>query len=333
MKQIALALLISVMCVACSDSGGNTQKKAVAAEELVAAPAFDADSAYSYVKKQVDFGPRVPNTEAHRQTSAWLKGQFEAFGAKVYMQEFERYVYDGTKVDLVNIIASFNPGVKKRILLGAHWDTRPFADQDKNDNRAPLDGANDGGSGVGVLLEVARVIGQNEGPDVGVDIILFDGEDWGEHSQDQGAARLPAGQDSWWCLGSQYWSQNKHIPNYSAFYGILLDMVGAPGATFYFDNVSKDNAGRIMNKVWDRGIALGYEEYFKPSMGINGIVDDHVYVNRYARIPMIDIIDYRPGTAKSFTPAWHTQDDTLENIDKKTLKVVGEVLLSMLYNE
>ncbi|GAB5524281.1 MAG: M28 family peptidase [Roseivirga sp.] len=330
MKQVVLVLLMCLFVIACSDSKGSSEKKSTNAKPLVEAPAFDADKAYAFVQKQVDFGPRVPNSKAHKETSVWLKEQFESFGAKVYMQEFESAAYDGTELDLVNIIASFNPGVKKRILLAAHWDTRPFADQDENDKRAPLDGANDGGSGVGVLLEVARVIGANEGPNVGVDIILFDGEDWGEHAAD-GRVAVPAGQETWFCLGSQYWSKNKHIPNYSAFYGILLDMVGAKNATFYYDGESQKSAARVMTKVWERGIALGHDEYFIPKLGMTGITDDHVYVNKHARIPMIDIIDYRPGGG--FTPVWHTQQDNMENIDKNTLKVVGEVVLSMLYNE
>ncbi len=332
MKRVVSVLLICFLAFSCSDSGGSSEKKTANTKPLVAAPAFDGDRAYGFVQKQVDFGPRVPNSQAHKEASVWLKEQFESFGAKVYMQEFESFAYDGTKLDLVNIIASYNPEAKKRILLAAHWDTRPFADRDKEDTRAPIDGANDGGSGVGVLLEVARVIGSNEGPKVGVDIILFDGEDWGEHAED-GHIALPAGQETWWCLGSQYWSKNKHIPNYSAYYGILLDMVGAKDATFYYDGNSQQNAARVLTKVWERGHALGHGKYFVSKLGIGNIVDDHVYVNKHARIPMIDIIDYRPTEQWSFTPVWHTQADNMENIDRTTLKVVGEVVLSMLYNE
>lgn len=329
MKQITLVLLAFVLVASCSDSGSGSNTKTTEEVALVKAPDFDADQAYQFVQKQVDFGPRVPNSEAHKKTAAWLQETFEGYGAKVYMQEFEDYVYDGTKVELVNIIASYNPGVKKRILLAAHWDTRPFGDQNEDDKRAPIDGANDGGSGVGVLLEIARIIGGDQGPSVGVDIILFDGEDWGTHGSES-PTRPPQGKESWWALGSQHWSQNKHIPNYSAYYGILLDMVGAPNATFYYDSVSQSNAGRVMKKVWERGVKLGHEEYFIPKLGFTGIVDDHVYVNSMARIPMIDIIDYRGG---QFTPAWHTSSDNMSGIDKNTLKVVGEVVLSMIYNE
>lgn len=325
--------MLFLLFVGCSNSKKGTDSKNEEVKSLIAAPAFDASMAYDFIQKQVDFGPRVPNTEAHQKASAWFKEQFESFGARVYMQEFKSPAYDGKQLNLVNVIASFNPEAKKRILLTSHWDTRPFTDQDPFDKRASLDGANDGGSGVGILMEVARVVGLNEGPKVGVDIILFDGEDGGEHAEND---RVPyqGTLESWWCLGSQYWSKNKHIPNYSAFYGVLLDMVGAPNATFYFDNESQKSAGRIQEKVWDRGFQLGYDEFFKPRPGFNNIEDDHVYVNKYARIPMIDIIDYRPGGQPyGFTPVWHKQSDTMENIDRETLKAVGEVLLSLLYNE
>ena len=331
MKRFVWGLLICVVAFSCSDSGGSSStKKETPVAALVEAPEFNEDQAYEYVQKQVDFGPRVPNSQAHKQASVWLKETFESLGAKVYMQEFQDYAYDGTKLDLVNIIASYNTDKKKRILLAAHWDTRPFSDQDPEDDYGSLDGANDGGSGVGVLLEVARVISENEGPDVGVDIILFDGEDWGTHAGEGSPPSLPAGKEEWWCLGSQYWSKNKHIPNYSAYYGVLLDMVGAPNATFYYDIVSQENAGNVMKKIWERGSALGHSAYFVPKLGFRGIIDDHVFVNELARIPMVDIIDYRGG---QFTPVWHTTKDNMEGIDKTTLNVVGEVVLSLLYNE
>lgn len=326
--------LILLFCFAClaACGEGNSKSSSEKVLELRSAPAASADSVYSFVQKQVDFGPRVPNSEAHRKASEWFKSKFESYGAQVTMQEFEDYVYDGTKVELTNVIASYYPDKKKRILLAAHWDTRPFADRDADDTYAAIDGANDGGSGVGVLLEVARVLSSNSAPDVGVDIILFDGEDWGEHAEEGIDNQPPAGKDSWWCLGSQYWSKNKHKANYTAFYGILLDMVGAPGASFKYDNVSQENAARILDKVWSIAESLGHGSMFIKQQGFSGIVDDHVYVNKDARIPMIDIIDHR-NEGIGFTPAWHTQNDTMDNISKETLKIVTEVVLTTLYNE
>lgn len=319
---LALAMLI----MACGESGNSDKVKAVS---LKPSPKANADSLYQFVADQVAFGPRVPNTAAHANATEWFVKKFESYGAKVQVQAFDAKIYDGANVGLKNIIASFNPEAKKRILLAAHWDTRPFADRDEEDTHAPIDGANDGGSGVAVLLEIARIIQAETPPTVGVDMILFDGEDWGEHAE-KGDVPTTGGLDSWWALGSQHWSKNKHRANYSAYYGILLDMVGGPNAKFHYDNISQQSAGRVLNKVWDIAHANGYQNYFKKQAGFAGIVDDHLYVNRDARIPMIDIIDYQEG---GFTKAWHTQDDNLENISKESLQVVANVVLSVLYNE
>ncbi len=335
MRFIKTLLILSctLYLLSCDgNEGSGSNSSASQKKELAKAPKVNADSVYSFVQKQVNFGPRVPNTKAHKEAASWFKEKFESYGAAVTMQDFSDYVYDGTKVELTNVIASFYPEKKKRILLAAHWDTRPFSDQNEGDKHAPIDGANDGGSGVGVLLEVARVLSQNTAPNIGVDIILFDGEDWGEHDESANSAQLPPGKEVWWCLGSQYWSKNKHKANYSAYYGILLDMVGAPDATFYFDEVSEQNAGRVLTKVWDMAGQIGYASTFKKERGFGSIIDDHVYVNKYANIPMIDIIDHRKD-GKGFTPAWHTTNDTMENISRETLAKVANVLMTVLYNE
>ncbi|MCO6359422.1 DUF4910 domain-containing protein [Roseivirga pacifica] len=327
-KNTFFLLALVVLASACG--GGSSSKETVNTQPLKAAPQSSADSLYAFVEKQVAFGPRVPNTDAHTQAADWFVSKFESYGANVMVQEFEDNVYDGTRVSLKNVIASFYPEKKKRILLAAHWDTRPFADKDSENKEAPIDGANDGGSGVAVLLEIARVLSTNNAPNVGVDIILFDGEDWGEH-QDMGQVDLPAGKESWWCLGSQYWSKNKHKAGYTAYYGILLDMVGASDATFYYDSVSQQNAGRVMSKVWNTAHRLGYQNFFKKSLGATGLMDDHVFVNKYAKIPMIDILDYRPDNF--FGDYHHTQADNMDVISKETLKAVTQVVLTTLYNE
>ncbi len=334
MKNVFTFILIIAVSIitSCGSSGGKSGETAVNMN-LISAPSPNADSLYAFVQKQVDFGPRVPNTEAHGQTAEWFVKKFESYGGKVTVQEFKDNVYDGTEVNLKNIIASFNPEAKKRILLAAHWDTRPFGDRDPSDDMVEIDGANDGGSGVAVLLEVARIISGSNSPTVGVDMILFDGEDWGEHQNNASAANpRDFGKESWYCLGSQYWSKNKHKANYSAYYGILLDMVGAADATFFYDGVSQKYASRILTTTWNIAHQLGYQKYFVKEIGFRDMTDDHVFVNKDAGIPMIDILDYRAGT-RDFGPYHHTQKDNMSVISKETLSAVANVVLTVLYNE
>ncbi|MEQ9414418.1 MAG: M28 family peptidase, partial [Cyclobacteriaceae bacterium] len=215
-------------------SGGNTKSSEKSKPtRVVNVPVFNADSAYTFVKQQVDFGPRVPNSKPHKEASDFLIDKLKGFGATVTTQEFTAPSYYGQQLQLRNIIASFGVEKQKRILLAAHWDTRPFADKDPDNPTGLMDGANDGASGVGVLLEMARQFKGDTSLQVGVDIIFFDGEDWGEPETDQGQRKPPGDWDSWWCMGSQYWSRNKHKSNYSAYYGVLLDMVGAKKSQFF----------------------------------------------------------------------------------------------------
>jgi len=298
--------------------------------KVVAVPDFNADSAYLFVKKQVDFGPRVPNSVAHRNAGDYFISTFKNYGALVTVQEFSATTYDNQKLNLRNIIASFYPEKNKRILLAAHWDTRPFADKDLEKPNAPFDGANDGASGVGVLLEIARVIKLDTTLRVGVDIILFDGEDWGEKNGEQNTHRLPNGLQEWWCLGSQHWSKNKHKPNYSAYYGILLDMVGGKNAQFAREGYSMEYAPSVVDKIWMTASRLGYAHIFL-NVKEGTITDDHRFVNEIAKIPMVNIISYDPSTG--FGDFHHTRKDNMEIISKETLGAVGNTLLRVLYYE
>ena len=186
----------------------------------ISVPRFDRDSAFSFVEKQTEFGPRVPNTQAHSQTKDWLIGKLEVFGTTVIEQSFEVEAYTGELLRATNIIGQYKPEHKKRVILAAHWDSRHIADHDPDEanHKEQVMGADDGASGVGILLEIARQLQANP-IDMGVDIILFDVEDQGDGGE--------SGEYTTWCLGSQYWARNLHRPNYSAEYGILLDMVGA----------------------------------------------------------------------------------------------------------
>jgi len=229
--------------------------------------------------------------------------------------------------DLSNIIASYNPQATKRILLAAHWDSRRIADKDTDRLDEPIDGANDGASGVGVLLEIARSIGSQElKPDVGIDIILFDGEDDGEPE----FAGSRDNSQIWWCLGSQYWSKNKHEPNYMAYYGILVDLVGAKGARFFREGYSRQYASGILKKVWDNAAQIGQGDFFV-NRDSPEILDDHVFVNGNANIPMIDIIEFSPDYG--FGHYHHTHTDDMEIIDRRTLQAVGETVLFTIYQE
>jgi len=289
----------------------------------VAAPIFNPDSAYFFIKKQVDFGPRVPNTEAHRKCAAWLVSEFKRHGMTVIEQKFQAPHYKGTTFNGINIIAQYKPEVPRRILLAAHWDTRFHADQDTKDQNKPILGADDGGSGVGVLLEIARLL-QEQPIDIGVDLVLFDAEDQGNDAND--------GQDhsKTWCLGAQHWSKNLHKPGYMPLFGILLDMVGGANPKFQKEGVSMQAAPGIVEKVWTTAASLGYGNVFVPEIGPS-VTDDHYFVIVNARIPMIDIIS-RPGGSKSgFVPHWHTHNDNMNAIDKNTLRMVGEVVTAVLY--
>jgi len=284
----------------------------------VAAPSFSADTAYMYVQKQVDFGPRIPNTIAHAKCADFLFKEFKKYASNVIMQQGEAITYDKTRLTLKNIIAEFNLEAKTRILLSCHWDTRPYADEDSKDKDKPFDGANDGGSSVGILLEIARQL-QLKKPDVGVDIILFDGEDWGNSNVE----------DSY-CLGSQYWGKNPHKPGCKATFGINLDMVGAANATFLREAISNRYAGWVVDKVWQKASQLGHSKYFL-YQNYGGITDDHYYVNTLNGTPAIDIIHTKPSGG--FGDFWHTHDDNMQVIDKNTLRAVGETLLAVIYAE
>lgn len=278
------------------------------------APVFNADSAYFFIQKQVDFGPRVPLTLPHEKCAAWLQEQLKKYGAQVKLHTGTVTAYNGKNIQLKNIVASYFPEKKKRILLAAHWDTRPMADRDTAHKEKPIDGANDGGSGVGVLLEIARSLQKNP-TNVGIDIILFDMEDYGTE----------------YCLGSEYWAKFPHTPGYIAAYGILLDMVGAKNAVFPVEGISMQYATNVVHKVWDRAGALGYGNMFIWNE-MQPITDDHVPINQVAGIPCVDIIHMDPNTG-DFFPHHHRNSDRMDQIDKNTLKAVGQTVMEVIYSE
>ena len=325
--SIIFIAALSAMIVSCKQKPKAEPEPVNVPEEQIVAADFNADTAYAYVKKQASFGPRVPNTPEHQKCGEWFESTLRRFTQEVIVQSFQMKAYNGTPLNLKNYIASFNPDAEKRILLCAHWDSRPYADYDPDvsKHRTPIDGVNDGGSGVGVLLEIARQLSL-KAPTAGVDILLLDGEDYGAPQDEQSQV------EDDWALGSQYWSRNPHKPAYSAKFGILLDMVGAEGATFHLEGTSMYYAPDIMNKVWRIAAKIGYSSYFIAEQS-PAITDDHVYINQVRQIPTIDIIHHDPSTGTGFYKHWHTLNDNLAGIDKQTLKAVGQTVLTTVYLE
>lgn len=291
-------------------------------------PTFNSDSAYIYIKAQVDFGSRVPNSDAHKKCADYLIAKLKSFTKDVIVQEAKVKSFDGKTLNIKNIVASFKPGNNNRIFISSHWDSRLFADQDADvkNHKTPILGANDGASGVGIIIELARLLSINP-PPIGIDLVLFDAEDYGQ-PENSGYAEM---EDSW-CLGSQYWAKNPHVKDYYAKYGILLDMVGGEGATFTMEGTSMQYAPDIMKNVWDKAIRIGYSDYFLYSK-TGAITDDHLYINEYAKIPTIDIIHHDSSTPSGFYKYWHTVKDDMSGINKNTLNAVGQTLLTVIFQQ
>ncbi len=325
MKITILTLSICLMW-SCG-STPNKQQNNTSISQTTTNIQFSADSAYQFVQQQVDFGYRVPNTKEHQACADYLAATLERFGAKVTHQHADLTAYDGTILHSQNIIGSYKPEQKQRILLCAHWDTRPWSDHDPDpaNHKKPLLGANDGASGVAVLLEVARQL-QAQQPALGIDIIFFDSEDYGAPAFYNG----PRTEDDW-CLGSQYWARNPHTAGYKAEFGILLDMVGAPNAQFAHEYFSTQYAAHVTQLVWQKAQGLGFGNLFVNQAG-GAITDDHYYINTRANIPCTNIIHYNPTGQTGFADYWHTQNDDMSNISKHTLYAVGRTILEVIHN-
>lgn len=322
-----LYILFAAAMISCSQTPSSSSAKVESQPvKQQNVPAFDADSAWVFVENQVKFGPRVPNSEAHVACGNYLTSELKRFGAQVYEQEATLTAYNGTQLKAKNIIGSYNPENSKRVLLFAHWDSRPYADHDKDpaNHKKPIDGADDGASGVGVLLEMARQF-SIKSPAIGIDIIFFDAEDYGTPEF------VKEYKENTWCLGAQFWAKNPHVKGYKADFGILLDMVGAKNASFFKEATSMRYAPQIVELVWSTARDLGYGKFFINAEG-GAITDDHQYVILGRNIPCIDIIYTDPESDNGFGPHWHTQNDTMDNIDRETLKAVGQTVLQVVYN-
>ena len=335
MKKILLGMVMGMLMVAC-----GTTKKSQGEEQKAVSIAFCADSAYAFCAAQCQYGPRTMNSVAHEECGQWIAEKFRQYGCDVELQRADLKGYDGTILKSTNIIAKSQKltaksrqltanGQQPRILICAHWDSRPWADNDPDSAnwRKPVMAANDGASGVAVMLEIARLLQQNDSASVAVDFVCFDAEDWGTPQWENNSDG-----DSW-ALGAQYWAANcpKQIAN-SYQYGILLDMVGGQSARFYQEYFSMKYARNIVEKVWQAASAAGYGSYF-PAKDGGGVTDDHLPVNEKAGIPCIDIINHYPDCEQSnFGPTWHTINDDMQHIDKNTLQAVGQTLIQLLFS-
>lgn len=310
-----------MMLVSCSRSSNSGQS--------VPEVAFSADSAYRYISEQVAFGARVPGSAAHEACAAYLREQLRRFGAEVHVEQGCLPNYAGEPQQIYNIVGRYAPEAKRRILLCAHWDSRPWTDQEENydDRMQPVLGANDGASGVGVLLEVARQLSIVNSPlSMGVDIVFFDAEDMGTPSFYTGKER-----EDTWCLGSQLWAQRVKQEGRAGEYafGILLDMVGAPEAVFPKEYYSSYYANAYVERVWRTAQQAGYGRYFRDVKSYP-LTDDHYYVNTIAGIPCIDIIHYDAQSGTGFAHYWHTQHDNMDNISRATLDAVGRTVMATI---
>ena len=327
MKVIFLSFLL-LLSVALTGCKNQNQASAVQDTDTIAVTQvqFDADSAYASVVAQCDFGPRVPGSAAHDRCGDYIVSRFKALGLTVSEQRADQKAWDGKVLHTRNIIAAYRPELADRIIICTHWESRPWADADPDSSlhRQPVMAANDGASGVAVMLEVARKLEELK-PELGIDFICFDSEDYG---MPYWAETDDVADGSDWCLGSQYWAAHPHVPGYKARFGILLDMVGGRDARFCFEGISMRYASEVMVHVWDAAGRAGASQLFLAEQG-GYAQDDHVPMNEVAGIPTIDIIPYVEGE-HTFGATWHTTQDTPENISRETLKGVGQTLLQFL---
>ena len=324
-KTFYIPIFLVALCLSCHNSENKTQDTDTQTSVEVEIPTFSADSAFAFVENQLAFGERVPNSVAHEKCATYLVSKMQQWVDTVIVQEFSAMRWDGVKLSGKNIISVINPEAENRVLLAAHWDSRAYADneEDSQNQRKPILGANDGASGVAALMEMARVM-KTQKPNCGIDIIFFDLEDQGSPSFEESYK-----EDSW-CLGSQYWAKNLHKMFYQANYGILFDMVGGFNPRFTKEEVSRKFAPGITNKIWAVAQQLGYDKIFVDTP-TDAILDDHLYVNQNTNIPMVDIVENQPDC--SFFKYWHTQKDNLDAIDKNTMKIVADVVMTVIYGE
>ena len=293
-----------VMMVLAGCQQGNGKSTTSAARE------FNGQTAFTYIEKQMSFGPRIPNTPGHKQTGDWILSELRTRADTVVVQEINHAMPGGEVLRLRNFFARFNPQATDRLLLLAHWDTRPKADQSDNlgQQQLPVPGANDGASGVAVLMGVADVL-KAKAPAIGVDLLFVDGEDYGDFADSNHVL-----------IGSRYFAQHQP-PGYQPLFAVLFDMVGDKDLQIYQEGNSVNNAPEVVQRVWRVAASLGYERVFIPRVN-HTLTDDHVALQAVG-IRAIDVVDFD-------YPYWHTTQDTIDKVSAASLQIVGDVAVSLI---
>lgn len=304
-RALAITLALLAALAACDDAPeGPTPGR----------PAFEGEPAMELVRRQVEFGPRVPGTEGHERQLDWMLARLDSLAPRVVADTFPHVTAAGDSLALVNVLARFSVEASRRILFLAHWDTRPTSDEEADSaaRALPVPGANDGASGTAVLLQLASIMAESP-PPVGVDLLFVDGEDYGPGVEDM-------------LLGARRYAET--LPEEGRpVYGVLLDMVGDADPLFPVEGYSAQFANPVVRKVWRIAERLGYEEFFPTSVGRN-LTDDHVPLNQ-AGLPTVNVIDFTYGPGNAY---WHTQRDVPEHVSASTLEMVGEVMTELIYS-
>ncbi len=323
LKSVIVSLCVCAVTLVLNSCGKDAPKEVLPLYQLTSntnIPKFDADFAYQQIENQVKYGPRNPGSSGHAETLAYLQSELQKYADQVKLQKFDYPGYNGVELHLTNIIAKFNPEAKDRILFCAHWDTRPRAEHAKDTTKRnqPILGANDGGSGCGVLIELARLL-KDQKVNYGIDLVFFDGEDYGKENDLKD-----------FCLGSKYFAANLPLEKAPAF-SILLDLVGDKQAVFQKEAYSVQYAPDVVDMIWGIGSQLN-TKVFAQSQG-HAIYDDHIPMNQ-AGLQTVDIIDAElvgANTPIARRNYWHSEFDNMSNIGKDTLQQLGDVLTHLIY--
>lgn len=306
-RPLAIAPALALLLLAC---GGGEAAQSNAQVTDSTPREFDGSRAMAYVRTQMAFGPRVPGTAAHRNAGDWLVTELRTRADTVIVQTWTHQTADGKRLPMRNVLARFNPSATERVLYLAHWDSRPTAEKaaDPAARSGPTPGANDGASGVAVLLGIADAL-KAQPASIGVDLLFVDGEDWGDFDSNTDVL-----------IGSRYFVE--HLPgNFAPRFGVLFDMVGKPDARFLYEPHSMRAAPDVIQLVWSTAQRLGHGAYF-PTRETFAITDDHLpFIEKgFKVIDVIDIdYDYH-----------HTPEDTEDKVSERTLQVVGDVAMAVL---